>query len=291
MKRALSVTTTLVVLTVLGMTGLAATAGGRAWLHRVDAQVFGERVRDALAHWRTSEDWSKAVVLRPGQDYAWLAVGGAPVRVAHGLGDSGASTGNTLAAARRAYAAGLRLLEVDLVQEAGELRCQHDPGPQEGFVMDGCTFDTLSAVVPEDAWLVLDIKTDFAAVGERIVARAIATGQARRIVFQLYRPEDFELFNRWQTQAPLPGPILTAYLAHRRIDHVAAHAERTGVQALTLPLDRLTALTKKPAGAKVLVHPVRDCVAWLQAQARGADGVYVPSSLRCGTFVAKGAAR
>lgn len=267
------------------MLGLAATAGGRQWLHRVDATVLGERAMDTLTRLQSDEDWSTAEALRPGQDYEWMRAGGAPMRIAHALGESGLVTANTLAAARRAYAAGFRLLEVDLVDEDGELRCQHDPGPQGNLVKDGCTFDALIAAVPPDAWLVLDIKKDFATVGQRIVDRVVATGDARRIVFQLYRPEDVALFNRWQArtnaQAPLPGPILTAYLAHRRVDHVAKHAARIGVQAFTLPLDRLPALAQKPASGMLLVHPVHNCASWAQALLR-ADGVYTLSSLHCG---------
>lgn len=265
--------------------GLATTAGGRQWLHRVDAAVLGERAMDTLTRLRSDEDWSTAQALLPGQDYSWLRAAGLPVHVAHALGESGSLTANTLAAARRAYAAGFRLLEVDLVDENGELRCQHDPGPQGDLVKDGCTFDALIAAVPTDAWLVLDIKTDFATVGQHVLDRVVATGDARRIVFQLYRPDDVALFNRWQArtnaQAPLPGPILTAYLAHRRIDHVAEHAARIGVQAFALPLDRLPALSQKPASGVVLVHPVHNCASWAQALRR-ADGVYTLSALHCG---------
>lgn len=266
---------------LMGALGLAATAGGRQWLHRVDAQLLGERAMDTYTRWRSDEDWSTAEALRLGQDYGWLKAGGEPVRIAHALGESGSATANTLAAARRAYAAGFRLLEVDLVLEGGELRCQHDPGPQGELIKDGCTFDTLIVALPRDAWLVLDIKTEFAAVGQRIVDRAVKTGDAPRLVFQLYRPEDFALFNRWQAQAPLPGPILTAYLAHRRIDHVAMQAARIGVGAFTLPLDRLPALSARPSGAALLVHPVHHCASWEEALRR-ADGVYALSSLRCG---------
>ena len=33
---------------LMGALGLAATAGGRQWLHRVDAQLLGERAMDTL---------------------------------------------------------------------------------------------------------------------------------------------------------------------------------------------------------------------------------------------------
>ena len=244
--------------------------------------MLGERVMDTLTRVRTAEDWSSGEPLRPRQDYAWLRSAGGSVRIAHALGESGTPSANTLAAARRAYEAGFRILEVDLVLESNDLRCQHDPGPQGDLVKDGCTFETLMAALPKDTWIVLDIKADFAAVGQRVVDHVKDTADARRVVFQLYRPADFALFNRWQAQAPLPGPILTAYLAHRRIDHVAAQGSRIGVQAFTLPLNRLPALGAPPAGVAVLVHPVHNCATWADAWRR-AYGVYMLSALQCAT--------
>lgn len=259
---------------------VVATDRGRQWMHRIDAAMLGERLTDTVSQVRGSEDWSAAEALRPGQDYAWLTSAGAPVRIAHALGESGTRTANTLAAARRAYDAGLRLLEVDLVDEGGELRCQHDAGSQGNLVKDGCTFETLLASVPRDAWIVLDIKTGFEAAGRRIVDRVKGTEDAARVVFQLYQPADFSSFNRWQTEAALPGPILTAYRARRSVDHVAGQVGRLGVRAFALPMDRLPALSVRPAGARVLAHPIHDCVAWADAM-RHAEGIYTLSSLRC----------
>ncbi len=266
---------------MLGLS-LTATSAGRRWLHRVDGEWFGERIMDTLARIRSTEDWSSAQPLRPGQDYRWLKAGGTPIRIAHALGESGRPTANTLGAMRRSYQAGFRIFEVDLVLEDGELRCQHDPGPQTEMVRDGCTFEALITALPPDAFLVLDIKTDFEAVGRRIVDRVKGTSDAERVVFQLYRPEDFHSFGLWQSRAPLPGPILTAYLSHRRVDHVAANVGRLGVRALTLPIERLPALSARPDGVSLLVHPVHNCETWGQAKDR-ADGAYALSSLRCGT--------
>lgn len=261
---------------------LAATPNGRQWLHDVDAVLLGERVRDTLGRLRYGEDWSTAPVLRLDQDYAWLRAGGTPIRIAHALGESTTPTANTLGAATRAHAAGFRLLEVDLVEEGGELLCQHDPGPRPPAASDDtCTFETLIQALPPDTWVVLDIKTDFASAGQRIVNRVKDLPLARRMVFQLYRPQDVALFKRWQSMAPLPGPILTTYLAHRRMDYLAAQAARIGVRALTLPLDRRRGLSEGRAPGAVLVHPVHDCADWAQAMKR-ADGVYMLSALHCG---------
>nr|WP_297526145.1 hypothetical protein [uncultured Roseateles sp.] len=266
--------------------GLAGTTGGRQWLHRVDANLLGEHLMDSLTRVHSDEDWAAAPTLRSGQNYIWLRAADPALRIAHALGESGAPTANTLAAAARAHAAGFLLLEVDLVEEAGELRCQHDPGPQVSQWNDGCTFDTLLEALPSDAWLVLDIKTTFETAGRRVVDRVKGSDVARRIIFQLYRPEDVALFRRWQSEADLPGPIVTAYLSHRRIDHVAAHMARIGGRALALPIDRLPALSHRPEDAVTLVHPVRDCAAWEIAR-RGADGAYVLSTLNCGTWSQK----
>ncbi|OWQ87496.1 hypothetical protein CDN99_18000 [Roseateles aquatilis] len=265
---------------LLATVGFLATSCGRQWLHRVDSAVLGERGTDTWARVRGSEDWSGVEPLRPNQDYAWLAAAGAPVRIAHALGESDLPTANTLGAARRAYRAGLRVLEVDLVMEDGELRCQHDPGPQGDLVKDGCTFETLLTTVPGDAWILLDLKSDFEAAGEYVVNRIKGTADARRVVFQLYQPQDFSLFNRWQSKADLPGPVLTTYRVRRSVDHVALQAGRLGVAALAVPLDRLPALSVRPAGAVVLAHPVHDCTAWAEAMRR-VDGVYTLSSLQC----------
>jgi len=260
---------------------VAATESGRRWLHRVDGKWLGERVMDTLSRVRSVEDWEAATPLCLGQDYSWLKKGGAPMRIAHALGESGEPSANTLGAMRRSYQAGFRIFEVDLVLEDGELRCQHDPGPQAAMVRDGCTFDTLIAALPADAFLVLDIKTDFLAVGRKIVDRVKNTLDARRVVFQLYQPEDFASFAAWQSEAALPGPIFTAYLSHRRVDYLVGQVRRLGGAVLTLPLERAPALSIRPAGLSVFLHPVHDVDACARALSAGAQGFYLLNTVRC----------
>ncbi|WP_431288677.1 hypothetical protein [Roseateles chitinivorans] len=270
-------------LLLLAMLSLAAAAtpAGRRWLHRVDSEWLGERVMDTLARVRSREDWAAVVPLLPDQNYAWLRTGAGPVRIAHALGEAGQPTANTLGAMRRSYVAGFRLFEVDLVLEDGELRCQHDPGPQTSMVRDGCSFDTLLAALPSDAFLVLDIKTDFRMAGRRIVDRLKGTPEVQRVVFQLYHPEDFASFSAWQKEVPLPGPILTAYLSHRRVDYLAQQILRLGGAVLTLPLERAPALSVRLDGLSVLLHPVHDASACARALASDAQGVYLLNSVRC----------
>lgn len=284
MRRFLASGLVLLAIMAVLVTGLASTSEGRQWLHRVDAELLGERAMDTLTRMRGNEDWSTAESLRARQDYTWLQTNGQPMQVAHALGDSGIPTANTLTAMRRAYAAGFRLLEVDLVLDGEVLSCQHDPGPRSaGAVDDGCRLDSLLAELPPDARLVLDIKTDFAQAGRRVVDLLRNRHAANQIIVQLYRPADLALFNRWQAELPLPGPIVTVYLAHRSVDHVARNAVRTGVQALTVPVGRLPALNERPPGVALLVHPIHDCPASRAALERSVDGIYTVSSLDCRT--------
>lgn len=252
----------------------------RHWAHELDRRLLQERLMDALARWRLDEDWSKAEVLREGQDYRWRSSGSALLRIGHALGEAGLSGANTVEAMRRSYDAGMRLFEVDLWLEGAVVRCHHGPDAPPPLEPDSCRFDTLLAALPEDAWLVLDIKTDFVPTGERIVAAAQMQAKAPQIIFQLYEPGDLAWFNRWQAKSLLSGPIVTAYRAHRRIDHIAEHARRAGA-VLTMPMERLVALTRRPPGLPLYLHPVHDCDSWVKAARAGADGIYTRAPLKC----------
>lgn len=274
-----------VVVAVMLVIALAVPSGRtkiKALAHDADVAWFGEHLQDVWGHFALGEDWAPVHPLRQPQDYQWLdGAGVSPVRIAHALGDSGGPEANSVAAMRRAVAAGMRLLEVDLSLEAGgELRCAHDPGTPRAT--QACTFESLMAALPAGAWVVLDIKSDFAMTGERVVQALRANGRARQVVFQLYRPEDVALFERWQAQLDLPGPIATAYLSHRSVDTVARESARLGVRAFTLPMWRLAAFSHRPDGLSVFVHPVHDCQAWHEAQAARVRGIYTRTDVRCG---------
>lgn len=272
----------LVVIVALGI-ALSSTMAGRRLLHRIDVEWLGERAMDTLARLRSQEDWSSVAPLNTSQDYAWLKAGGPPVRIAHALGESGGPTANTLDAMRRSYRAGFRIFEVDLVLDQGQLRCQHDFESRTPPVPNDCTFESLLEALPADSVLVLDIKSDFEAAGRHVVERVKRSPAARRIVFQLYRPNDFRLFEEWQREAAFAGPVLTAYLSHRRVNYLAGQMSRLGGLALTLPVERVPALTVRPAGMALLLHPVHDEEACTRALRSGAQGVYLLNTLLCGS--------
>jgi hypothetical protein len=256
----------------------------RAWVkatvHDVDSTWFDERLQDAWGR-ASGEDWNRVPALRQPQDYAWLdGAGATPVRIAHALGNSGDAEANSVGAMLRAESAGIRLFEVDLsLEPGGVLRCAHDPGTPAPA--SACTFESLMAALPPDAWVVLDIKSDFAAAGERVVQVLRDDGKAQQVIFQLYRPEDVVLFATWQHQQALPGPIVTAYLSHRSVNTVSREAARIGVRAFTLPVWRVAAFSRRPADEAFFIHPVHDCHAWDVARKAGARGIYVRTEVRC----------
>ncbi len=212
------------------------------------------------------------------------------MRIAHALGASGSPEADTLSAFAQSRAEGFLLFEVDVwLDSAGRLRCFHGPddGAESTFnppplQASDCTLDSLLKSLAEGpGWLVLDIKTDFERTGARIVERLRGDDLARRVVFQLYRPAHLALFAAWATAVPLPAPIVTVYAAHRGVQHIADQLPMLGVRALTLPLPRAAALQHRPTGVVVLMHPVHDCAAQLEARLAGADGIYTLSGMRC----------
>ena len=274
---------------VMALTLVAAAIGSlgetgrlRRWLHQLDQRWLDERIMDTLARVSSSEDWSRAEPLRATQDDRWRqAEDSGMVRIAHALGESGGETANTVPAMRRAYRAGFRLFEVDLWQQGTALRCHHGPEPPPPLQPGDCRLDTLMAALPPDAWVVLDLKTDFERAGEEVLELMRRTGQATQVIFQLYEPGHLTLFNRWQSQQPFPAPIVSIYRAHRSVNHVAAATARLRTSMLTLPLERLPALSNRPPGLALYVHPVHDCAALEQARTARVRGIYTLTALSC----------
>jgi len=260
----------------------AGSDGVKQPFHRLDERFFGERLMGTWAALTTSEDWSQARSLSRPQDYAWLRGYRSWIAVAHALGESTGPAPNTIAALERSRTSGFSLFEVDLSLVDGVLRCQHDPERFAPPRADDCRFDSLVSALPRDnAWLVLDIKTDFATTGAKIVQELRRSGRARQVIFQLYQPSHLALFDEWQKSVDLPGPIVTTYLAHRAVNDIAAETARAGVRAFTLPTWRLPGFSHRPAQLEVFVHPVHDCETLRDARASGVRGIYTLNSLHC----------
>jgi len=250
-------------------------------LRWLDQWLLKEQLKDAWGYWLYQEDWDAQAPLPASLDYTWLESADRPILIAHALGEATLSGQNTLAAMQRSLARGLRLLEIDVwLDDAGYLRCHHGPALPPAITPGDCTLGAaLALAATANAWLVLDIKSDFAATGESIVAHSSRTGDASRLVFQLYRPADLPLFSAWSRRLPLPGPIVTAYLSRRSLAYVARQASRIGARALTVPLYRIGALGPVSTGLVVLTHPVHDCTEAAKALRLHAGGLYAHNTL------------
>lgn len=263
------------------LTLLAARWGGvKQRLHDIDAVLFHEAFKDAAGRLIAHEDWSRAAPFGRPQDYRWLAQRTPLIPIAHALGET-TGDANSLAALRRSVAAGFAFFEVDLWLEGDQVRCFHGPQAPPPMTTGGCTFDALMESLPRDAWLVLDIKTDFLATGARIVESLRASGRADHVIFQLYFPEQTAIFDRWQATLPLAGPIVTIYNARRSAATIADQSVRVGARAFTLPVSRLPALGHRPDVLAVFVHPIDDCASLAEARVFGVRGVYMENNLGC----------
>lgn len=263
---------------------LVSSQSGKNLVHKLDSELFHERILDAYGRWVKEEDWGKAIPLARKPDYDWLklAVGLPYFLVAHALGHE--PNPNTVEALTNSIKLGFQFVEVDLwLDQAGHLRCHHGPELPEPYKQGDCTFTTLLGYVERNGiWLILDIKSDFVTTGNRVLNELRNNEAARHVVFQLYLPEHFSVFNSWAALEPLPGPIATAYLSHRSLGHIVSNLERLGVRAFTFPLERYNALpTQRPEGLTLFTHPVHDCEAVRKAMIGGIRGIYSNSTLSC----------
>lgn len=257
-----------------------AWAGGPA-LRWADIHWGREILKDTWGRVRYGENWQTLPPLPVRLDYRWLDQTARPVLVAHALGEAERPGQNTVAALERAVASGLRLLEIDVwLDESGRLRCHHGPDAPAPWVVGDCTLaDVLHAAARHQAWLILDIKTDFAQTGSAVVNEFTNDPAVTQLIFQLYRPTDVTLFSSWAAALPLPGPIVTAYRSRRSLRHIADEAPRLGVRAFTVPIYRLAALGHRTAPLTLLVHPAHDCEAVREARAVPVDGYYLRTDL------------
>lgn len=272
-----------VILLCAGAFGWLGQGKVQSVLHEIDQRWLGEAAIDSLARLR-GEDWGVAPKLIRQPDYRWLQRSGSPLLIGHALGDAITAQRNTLEAMRRSISRGWHHFEVDLWLDGSRIRCHHGPDAPAAYRPGDCDLQGVLQLLPEASWLILDVKTDFETTLERILQVAQTMRKLDRLVLQLYRPEHLAAFNRWQSTYPeLPGPIITAYRAHRSVNHVAAHARRVGVTVVTMPIERARAYTKRDPGLELLVHPVHDCDALRLAAMLSARGVYQSGVFDCGS--------
>lgn len=247
----------------------------------IDLRFFHERLKDTVGRLFTKEDWQKATALSNKEDDRWLVESkkaGHLIYIAHALGGSGTSAGNTLPALTVARAKGYRLFEVDIsLDKQQRLRCHH--GPEEPGPFDeksSCTFDRLLPMVEQaDGWVVADIKTDFYKTAGKMLKVAQDQGLEHRLIFQLYHSDQLAWFEKMSATTPLPTPIVTVYDSKRSANHIMRAARGLGIQALTVPTEKLDSLEFVDPKLILLTHPIHSCADWeaVRADVR-IDGIY-----------------
>jgi len=268
---------------------LALPAGRRAMVYGarwLDDNLGGQHCREAWGRLRWREDWS-SVPDAHGFDYNWLPEVG-PIRIAHALGASGGVQQNSLAAFDDSIRANFQLLEVDFwLDPIRGLQCHHEDSNAEDGVAanaiaecDGAGLLQTMARTPK-AWLGPDLEGDFVRTGKAVLDAARREGVERRLIFQIYSPQDANVFSEWQRKFGLPGPIVTTYRAHRPIWSVLPALEARGYRAVALPMDSMPMIPSAHGSARLLVHPIRDCPSMRRAIAAGIDGFYMLNNLPC----------
>ena len=209
--------------------------------------------------------------------------------IAHALGNY--KYPNTLKGARESVAAGVRLLEVDLYKDSqGILRCHHGPEKPNTYKTGDCSLIKLLKALPENTFLILDIKTEFVESAELIVKALkdkALTHLSKKLIFQLYKPSDVEWFYSMASKSPeliKNKPIVTLYRTYATAPFVSRLLP-SSVGAIAYPIDKINVHLKSfeynvlGLRYKTFVHPIRSCSQYKLTLTTSAYGVYGPSGL------------
>ena len=241
----------------------------------------------------TGDTWSSLIWMQVGGvslSDKWLNLDNGRSRlIAHALGNY--KYPNTLAGARESLATGARLLEVDLYKDSqGILRCHHGPEEPGTYKTGDCTLIKLLKALPDNTFVILDIKTEFKGSTDLIVSALkdkSLTHLSKKLIFQLYNLSDVEWFYSIASKNPqliINKPIVTLYKTHATAPFVS-RVVPSSVGAIAYPVDRASIHIKSieyyilGLRRKTFVHPVRSCSRYNLALSASAYGVYGPSKL------------
>lgn len=205
--------------------------------------------------------------------------------IAHAMGPSLETGGNTLATFRAGLARGFRVFEVDLTLTADDvLACYHGgvDEPVETLTWavvrerapNACRFEELVALAGDhpEVHFVLDVKTRFDPAYDRVLELAEEAGVTGSFIPQVYH---FSQVRRFRAAGRMTGLLFTAYRSALPVEKILEDARAADVKVVTLPasvLDRWDGTL--PTEPKVLVHPVNDPFIATRFRARGVDGIY-----------------
>lgn len=232
-------------------------------------------LRDVLSYTIYKEEWELIKGRKFNFDYSWMSSNNEKIRIAHALGFANADMRNSFEGYVKAKRAGFKFYEVDLwLDEQGIVRCHHGPDLPSIFKIGDCSFSTIQEKVCSDGnYLVLDIKTDFAST-MRIIEPQLLLISKRCIIFQLYKPSDFLIFEIVAEKHNLLGPIYTYYLTRRNIKTVFDIVVSSGVKAITAPISANLSGLKERDKFFLLAHPIDDCESYHDASNLSLNGIY-----------------
>jgi glycerophosphoryl diester phosphodiesterase len=232
----------------------------------IDLNYCQENIYDTWGALTTSEDWSKAQPLPKNLDSSWLSSEkkDGVYYIAHALGGAETSTSNTYSAFLRSKERGFKLYEVDVfLDAAGFLRCHHGPeSPPKYDPQQSCTLDTLLPMIDKSkGWAVLDIKTDFRVTADKVISLLNINHLHKKVIFQLYNPDELTWFNNKAKQYNLSTPIITVYKSRRSANHIAKNAKKLNIRVLTVPFKRLRSM-ENIQNIQLFTHPIHNCKDW-----------------------------
>ena len=207
--------------------------------------------------------------------------------VMHALGDY--SRRNSLAGVSSSAAKGAEFFEVDIfLDESGRLRCHHGPEYPEPYQAGDCEFALLLSTLPQNSFLILDVKTNFVTTANEVLkelSQKEMSESRSKVIFQLYLPSHLRWFveaGRRHPDVLRNKPIVTLYRTHSYAPFVSL-ASPDFVGAITYPWSRLDMKSLESFLFKVnkplLTHAISDCNALMDAIDSGVVGIYGPNTL------------
>ncbi len=247
-----------------------------------DNHLLSGFLKDFIGWSIYSENWVLEDNYVNRRSYSYLNKG-ENVHIAHALGKSGLSGGNSYGAFEDSKNRGFHLFEVDIFRGGDDLLwCHHGPEEPDLSAKDQCNLLGLLSRSSPDDYFILDIKNSFEFVLREIISSESFIKYHKQLIFQLYSPGDIRLFVNLSGNLNLPAPIITVYKAHRSPRHIMNSLVDMGYTVIVVPLEKLPSVPMSNK-YKVFVHPVHNCLQYNDTRSYIVSGYYVTNSFDSST--------
>lgn len=237
-----------------------------------------ESIKNKYCEMTNNENWAGEIKDTAVYNYTWLNNSN-QIYIAHALGGANSKDrANTISEMHRSLSLGLKFLEVDLWLSDGVLRCHHGPQVPNVLAAESCTLSKILAATGKNIYLILDTKTNFEQTAYTIL-NTVTKDDASRLIFQVYKPDDLNIFNSILKVKPFAGPILANYLSRRSLEYLSGVANAYGIRAISVPVVRLQSLPIERGSILYLAHPVHDKYQFRIANESHVNGYYVSNDL------------